>query len=297
MTDRLEAALNSALGAAGAGSDLLRDRFGRLAGFEGKGGFDMVTEADRSCERLIVERLHRDFPDHSIVGEEGAHIERSTDYCWYIDPLDGTANFVHKFPFFAISIALARQGQPVIGVVADPIRNECFSARLGAGARVNGKPIRVSSTGGIEESLLATVFPAHARESSGNIYYYQHLDSISHGVRRAGAAALDLAWVACGRLDALWGFGLRPWDFAVGVILVREAGGLVTELAGLRTSALRIFWRTTARCTIASSRFWERYPRAGLPARFRRRGWPEPSRKNCFTCERNRTPARKYKQS
>ena len=212
--------------------DLLRKSFQRRVEVEGKGNFDMVTEADRNCERLIVDRLHSHFPSHSIIGEEGAHIRRTGEFCWLIDPLDGTANFVHKFPFFAISIALIKEGQPILGVVSDPIRDECFSAEVGLGSRVNGVPSRVSLTSQVSESLLATVFPAHMRESNGNIYYYQHLDCMSHGVRRAGSAALDLAYVACGRLDALWGFGLKPWDYAAGLLLVREAGGFVTDMRG-----------------------------------------------------------------
>lgn len=213
-------------------SKLLRSRFDRFVHIESKGSFDVVTEADRSCERLIVERLHSRFPSHSIIGEEGTHIQAMGDFCWLIDPLDGTANFVHKFPFFAISIALIKEGQPILGVVSDPIHEECFSAELGLGSRVNGAPSKVSLTGQISESLLATVFPAHIRKSNQNIYYYQHLDCMSHGVRRAGSAALDLAYVACGRLDALWGFGLRPWDYAAGILLVSEAGGLVTDMMG-----------------------------------------------------------------
>ena len=228
MTDFMEAALEVSTEA----SDLLRNRFGRLVQVERKGNFDVVTEADRSCERLIVDRLHGYFPSHSIIGEEGTHIRGAGDFSWIIDPLDGTANFVHKFPFFAISIALIKEGQPILGVVSDPVHNECFSAEAGSGTRLNGMASKVSRTCQISESLLATVFPAHIRESNGNIYYYQHLDCMSHGVRRAGSAALDLAYVACGRLDALWGFGLKPWDYAGGLLLVPEAGGVVTDMMG-----------------------------------------------------------------
>ena len=228
MTDFLEAALEVSSEA----SALLRNCFEQFLEVERKGNFDMVTEADRRCERLIVDRLHRRFPSHSIIGEEGTHIRGASDCCWLIDPLDGTANFIHRFPFFAISIALVQEGQPIVGVVSDPVHQECFSAEVDSGTRLNDRPAQVSVTGQVSESLLATVFPAHLRETNGNIYYYQHLDCMSHGVRRAGSAALDLAYVACGRLDALWGFGLKPWDYAGGWLLVREAGGLVTDMRG-----------------------------------------------------------------
>jgi myo-inositol-1(or 4)-monophosphatase len=218
--------------AAGEAGSLLLDHFRKGHRHEAKGRFDLVTEADRACERLIVERLRSAFPFYSIVGEEGASYEGGSEYCWYIDPLDGTANFAHGFPAFCISIALVRGDQPVAAVLADPLHQETFAAERGAGAYLNGEAIRVSETGLIAESLLATVFPAHARATSGNVYYYQHLDSVSHGVRRAGSAALDLAYVASGRLDAMWGFGLHPWDLAAGVLLVCEAGGNVSDMKG-----------------------------------------------------------------
>jgi myo-inositol-1(or 4)-monophosphatase len=176
--------------------------------------------------------LGRYFPDHSIVGEEGAAVRGSSDYCWYIDPLDGTANFVHKFPFFATSIALVQAGQPIAGVISDPVRGEVFSAQRHRGAHLNGASIRVSAVDQLSGSMLGKVFPVHARESSGNIYYYQHLDCASHGVRRTGSAALDLAYVAAGRLDALWGFGLKPWDYTAGLILAEEAGGRASDMLG-----------------------------------------------------------------
>jgi myo-inositol-1(or 4)-monophosphatase len=230
MTDFLEVAVE----VSGEASALLRNRFESELDIERKGNFDMVTEADRSCERLIVDRLHRSFPNHSIVGEEGTHIRGDEDLCWLIDPLDGTANFVHKLPFFAVSIALIQDGQPIMGVISNPVRDECFAAERGSGTRLNGAPSKVSTISRVSESLLATVFPAHARESNGNIHYYHQLDSVSHGVRRSGSAALELAYVACGRLDALWGFGLKPWDYAAGLLFVREAGGVITDMLGQR---------------------------------------------------------------
>lgn len=218
--------------AAGEAGNLLLDYFGKGGGYASKGCFDVVTEADHACERLIVEWLRGAFPEYSVVGEEGGAHRGSSEYCWYIDPLDGTANFAHGYPAFCISIALVRGDQPVAGVVLDPWRGECFAAEEGGGATLNGKAIRVSETGRVAESLLGTVFPAHMRATSGNMYYYQHFDSVSHGVRRGGSAALDLAYVACGRLDGMWGFGLQAWDLAAGVVLVREAGGVVTDMRG-----------------------------------------------------------------
>jgi myo-inositol-1(or 4)-monophosphatase len=204
----------------------------RHIGFELKGEFDLVTEADRSSERLIVKRLKELYPTHSIVAEEGGGQQGSSEFCWYVDPLDGTTNFAHGFPAFNVTLALERAGELIAGVVFDPTRNEMFSAEKGAGAFLNGRPIRVSNAPKIETSLAATGFPSRKRHLNINIHFYYQLAMLSHGVRRAGSAALDLAYVACGRLDAFWEFGLNPWDMAAGILLIREAGGTCSDMRG-----------------------------------------------------------------
>jgi len=204
----------------------------RHIGFELKGEFDLVTEADRSSERHIVKRLKELYPTHSIVAEEGGGQQGSSEFCWYVDPLDGTTNFAHGFPAFNVTLALERAGELIAGVVFDPTRNEMFSAEKGAGAFLNGRPIRVSNAQRIETSLVATGFPSRKRHLNINIHFYYQLAMLSHGVRRAGSAALDLAYVACGRLDAFWEFGLNPWDMAAGILLIREAGGTCSDMRG-----------------------------------------------------------------
>ncbi len=204
----------------------------RKIGFDLKGDFDLVTEADRSSERLIVERLQSHFPTHGIIAEEGGGQEGSSEYRWYVDPLDGTTNFAHGFPAFNVTMGLERSGELIAGVVFDPLRNEMFTAELGAGAYLNHHRIHVTKEPRIERSLVATGFPSRKRHENVNVHFYYQLAMMSHGVRRAGAAALDLAYVACGRLDAFWEFGLNPWDMAAGVLLVREAGGTCTDMHG-----------------------------------------------------------------
>ncbi len=204
----------------------------RRIGFELKGEFDLVTEADRASEKLIVERLLKHFPSHSIVAEEGGGQQTNSEYHWYVDPLDGTTNFAHGFPAFNVTLALEKGGELVAGVVFDPLRKEMFSAERGSGAFLNGEPIRVTRTAAIESTLVATGFPSRKRHLNVNVHFYYQLAMLSHGVRRAGSAALDLAYVACGRLDAFWEFGLKPWDMAAGVLLIREAGGVCTGMRG-----------------------------------------------------------------
>jgi myo-inositol-1(or 4)-monophosphatase len=204
----------------------------RRIGFELKGTYDLVTEADRASEQLIVDRLHRQFPNHAILAEEGGGNDGSSEYCWYVDPLDGTTNFAHGFPVYNVSLGLERSGEMIAGVIYDPTRDEMFQAELGSGAYLNGKPIHVTATSRIEDSLSATGFPSRKRHQNVNIHFYYQLAMMSHGVRRAGAAALDLAYVACGRLDFFWEFALKPWDVAAGSLLVREAGGLCTDMSG-----------------------------------------------------------------
>ncbi|MFB3814400.1 MAG: inositol monophosphatase family protein [Terriglobales bacterium] len=225
---------------------LLAGYFRRRIGYEYKGDVDLVTEADRRSEALIVGRIHEYWPDHNIMGEEGTRHESGSEWRWYVDPLDGTTNFAHGFPVFCVSLGLERKDELVAGVLYDPTRDELFAAEKGSGATLNGVRVRVSKTEKLVESLLATGFPSHKRHKNPNIYFYHQLTLASHGLRRAGSAALDLAYVAAGRIDGFWEFNLNPWDTAAGVLLVREAGGVVTRFDG---SA----WRLDSRETLASN--------------------------------------------
>jgi myo-inositol-1(or 4)-monophosphatase len=211
---------------------LLANYFERRVAFELKGEFDLVTEADRASEKLVVERLRSHFPQHSIVAEEGGGHESASEYRWYVDPLDGTTNFAHSFPMFNVTLGLERAGQMIAGVVYDPVRQEMFSAELGGGAYLNNRRIHVSACKRLEDSLSSTGFPSRKRHQNINIHFYHQMAMASHGVRRTGSAALDLAYVSCGRLDAFWEFGLKPWDMAAGTLLVREAGGAVSDMKG-----------------------------------------------------------------
>ncbi len=217
---------------------LLMDHFSRRVVIEYKGDVDLVTAADRASEKLIVERLRSRWPEHDLVGEEGARNDTGADYRWYVDPLDGTTNFAHGYPVFCVSIALVRKDEQLeVGILYDPTRDEMFAAERGQGATLNGKSIHVSRTESLAESLLGTGFPSHKRHQNPNIHFYQQLTLRSHGVRRAGSAALDMANVASGRYDGFWEFNLNPWDTAAGALLVQEAGGIVNRFDG---SAFRL---------------------------------------------------------
>jgi myo-inositol-1(or 4)-monophosphatase len=204
----------------------------RRVPFELKGEFDLVTEADRASEKLIVERLQAAFPQHGIVAEEGGGFISPSEYRWYVDPLDGTTNFAHSLPIFNVTLALERAGEMLAGVVFDPIRQEMFTAERGSGAYLNDRRIHVSSVARLDSSLLCTGFPTRRRHLNFNVHFYHQLAMATHGVRRTGSAAIDLAWVACGRLDGFWEFGLKPWDMAAGRLLVAEAGGQVSDMRG-----------------------------------------------------------------
>jgi myo-inositol-1(or 4)-monophosphatase len=211
---------------------LLATYFERRVAFELKGEFDLVTEADRASEKLVVERLRSYFPSHSIVAEEGGGHEGGSDFCWYVDPLDGTTNFAHGFPIFNVTLALERAGELIAGVVFDPIARELFAAERGSGSYLNQRPIHVSNTQRLEDSLFSTGFPSRKRHLGINLHFYHQIAMATHGVRRTGSAAIDLAWVACGRLDGFWEFGLNPWDMAAGKLLVTEAGGGCCDMCG-----------------------------------------------------------------
>jgi len=220
---------------------LLREFYHRGVTTEYKGDVDLVTEADRASEALIVARLKEMLPSHGVYGEEGTRQGLENEFRWYIDPLDGTTNFAHGFPAFCVvmgcerrapGLAADQDGEMVAGVIYDPLRDEMFSAERGGGAKLNGKAIHVSKAKLLQESLIATGFPSHKRHLNPNVHFYQEFTLRSHGVRRAGSAALDLAYVACGRLDGYWEFKLNPWDTSAGYLLVEEAGGVVTHFDG-----------------------------------------------------------------
>lgn len=220
---------------------LLREFYRRGVATEYKSDVDLVTEADRASEKLIVERLHAVFPEHGIYGEEGTRERIDREYRWYIDPLDGTTNFAHGFPVFCVSMGLehrppslpaSQDGELIAGIVYDPLRDELFTAEKGKGAYLDGVRIHASKVAELAEALVATGFPSRKRHDNPNIHFYQQFTLRSHGVRRAGSAALDLAYTACGRFDAYWEFNLNPWDTSAGALLVLEAGGTVTTFDG-----------------------------------------------------------------
>ncbi|MBV9158125.1 MAG: inositol monophosphatase [Acidobacteriaceae bacterium] len=226
MADFLDAAIEIAREA---GQVLLAHRG---VAFELKGAYDLVTAADRASEQLVLTRLKERFPQHGIVAEEGGRAEMHSELRWYVDPLDGTTNFAHGFPMWNVTLALARNDEVIAGVIYDPLNRELFAAERGAGARLNGAPIQVSKASVLNDSLVATGFPSRKRHHNVNIHFYYQLAMLTHGVRRGGSAALDLAYTACGRLEAFWEFGLNPWDMAAGTLLVEEAGGKVSGMGG-----------------------------------------------------------------
>ncbi len=205
---------------------------------------DLVTEVDKGSEQMIRNLIHTHFPDHAILGEEGVEpgpeasgraLEEASgeEYLWIVDPIDGTTNFVHGFPFFTVSIALAHKGEPIVGVVYDPSHDELFVAEKGKGAYVRGKKISVSAERSLSESLIATGFPTdHQRAFPVNMLGLQALAPKARNIRVAGSAALHLAYVAAGRLSGFWEIGLNAWDMAAGVLLIQEAGGKVTDTLG-----------------------------------------------------------------
>ncbi len=228
MNPFLEIAIETAREAGG----ILLQEFDRPVKISYKGEVDIVTQADRRSEEAVVTRLRTHFPTHAIVAEEGGGSETDSPFRWHVDPLDGTTNFAHGYPCFAVSIGLEEAGELVAGVIYQPVSGEMFTAARGEGAYRNGKKIQVSSIDKLSTSLLVTGFPSVKRTQNPNIHYYWDFTLRSHGVRRDGSAALDLASVACGRFEGFWEFGLYSWDTAAGVLLVREAGGLVTRFDG-----------------------------------------------------------------
>lgn len=210
------------------------EHLGNVKCVEYKGAINLVTEVDRECEELIVGEIRKRYPDDDILAEEGTGERQNAKRRWIVDPLDGTVNYAHGFPFFCVSIALEDKGELAAGVIYDPNRGEMFAAEKGLGAKLNGGKISVSKTPALKQSLVATGFAYNVREGEKN----DNLDNFANfimtalAVRRPGSAAIDLAWVACGRIDGFWELFLRPWDIAAGTLIIREAGGTVTSFDG-----------------------------------------------------------------
>lgn len=227
----LQRFLDIATEAASAGGAVLQYYWGNLSNIQQKGRpGDLVTEADKAAEKEVLSVLRRHLPDHAILAEESGSIgEQKDGLLWAVDPLDGTTNYTHQYPFCGCSVGLLIDGKPAVGAIFDPVHNHLFRAAKGLGATVNRQPINVSETASLADSLLVTGFAYDRRETIDNNYAeFCHLTHLTQGVRRGGAASIDLAYVACGRLDGYWERGLSPWDLAAGVILVEEAGGQVT---------------------------------------------------------------------
>ena len=227
--------LNIAVRAARRAGDHIVRKINKLPDIvvEVKAQNDYVTEVDRQAEALIIEELLKAFPGHGFVGEESGIIEGKDDFQWIIDPLDGTTNYIHGFPHYAVSIACKNAGKLVHAVIYDPIKQELFTASKGDGATLNNRRIRVSNLRTTDSALLATGFPFRQPQQLGQFQkIFGEFFSSASDIRRAGSAALDLAYVAAGRLDGYWESGLQSWDIAAGALIVREAGGIVTDFSG-----------------------------------------------------------------
>lgn len=228
----LEHAKRVGIAAAYAGAKVLHERFGNISKIDKKGAFNLLTEADTESENKIITTIREAFPDHAILAEESGAIEGTGKYRWLIDPLDGTTNFAHQLPIFAISIALTMDTEIVLGLVLNPMDGELFSAISGQGAQLNGNAIKVSSTESVNESLLVTGFPYNFSAIEEPIMRrFTVCQNASQGVRRLGSAALDLCYVACGRFDGFWEQNLNPWDTAAGAVIATEAQAVITNFS------------------------------------------------------------------
>jgi myo-inositol-1(or 4)-monophosphatase len=227
--------LNFAIQTARDAGAILVDRLGR-AQVSNKGDIDLVTEADVASEQLIIERIRSHYPRHAILAEEsGASEELNTgksEWKWIIDPLDGTTNYAHGYPCFCVSIGLEREGVIEIGVIYDPSRDELFAAERGQGATLNGRRMRVSDVADLNQAMLCTGFPYNVRERPNFARDFANFTMTAQAVRRDGSAAIDLAYLACGRFDGFWEDGLNAWDVAAGILLIEEAGGQITDFKG-----------------------------------------------------------------
>ena len=214
------------------GGSLIKRSVGKVAKISYKGRDNIVTDVDKASERMIIKIIRSHFPGHSILSEEKGAIGRGSEYKWIVDPLDGTTNFAHAFPFFCVSIALEISGEVILGIVYDPMRDELFSAVPGAGAYLNGRKISVSGVKKLSGAFVATGFSYGNKRKDKNIPNFRRILMQTMAVRRAGSAALDLSYVACGRFDAFWEMDLKPWDSAAGYLIVKEAKGMVTKFDG-----------------------------------------------------------------
>ena len=225
--------LNDLITLARASGEILLHSFGQHLRVDHKGLIDLVTEVDRQSEQFLLTHIRQRFPADRVVAEESGELAGRLDHAWYIDPLDGTVNYVHGLPFYSVSIAYAEHGKLLLAVVYDPSRDELFSAEAGAGAWLGGEPIHPANAPDLDHALLVTGFPYDIRTNpENNLDHYAHFALHSQGVRRLGSAAMDLCYVACGRLDGFWELRLNPWDVAAGGLIAREAGAVVTNLAG-----------------------------------------------------------------
>ena len=244
----LNQAKRVAIAAAYRGGKILAAKLGRITRIEHKGVIDLVTEADREAESRIVDTIRQQYPQHGFLAEEGGAVQGQVDGLWIIDPLDGTTNFAHGLPTCCVSIAFMAEAAIQLGVVLAPFANELFVAVRGAGAQCNGRPIRVSPTGALVDSLLVTGFPYNVRDIlEPTVKRFSRCLAASRGLRRLGSAALDLCYVATGRFEAFWEENLKPWDTAAGALIVEEAGGRVTDFAN------RYFQPTDSQTTLATN--------------------------------------------
>lgn len=227
----LNIAINSALKA----GNILVNNIGKISkrNIKLKKAFDFVTHIDKKSEEIIINTIKRKFPEHRFLSEESIHDKEISGYRWIIDPLDGTTNFIHQYMLFSISIALQKDGEIVLGVIYDPVKKELFTAQKGRGAFLNNKPIHVSKTSKLKDSLIITGFPFRNKSVIDKyIAIFKKLFLKVSDIRRDGSAALDLAFVACGRCDGFFEIGLSPWDIAAGSIIIKEAGGIITDFTG-----------------------------------------------------------------
>jgi myo-inositol-1(or 4)-monophosphatase len=265
VSDEYRQYRQAAEGLAAEAGRLLRDAYGRVEARE-KGPGDLVTEADLASQRLIAERIRRDFPEHTLLAEEEGQLADPTrPWRWIVDPLDGTINFAHGFSFWSVSIALEHAGALVVGVVHNPMTGDMYSAALGGGATLNGRPLAVSATDRLSAALISTALPTDLSASADlQMAYMRRFSMGTHSVRRTGSSALNLAIVAAGGFDVCYATAMNPWDAAAGVVLVREAGGTVTGLSGSPYDLYRQEILATNGRVHAESLQWLAEARAGL---------------------------------
>jgi myo-inositol-1(or 4)-monophosphatase len=234
MTNDIVKFLSVAWDAANSAGEIVRARWHQPKTIDYKGAIDLVTSVDRETERSIVELIQKNFPSHSILAEEQTDLRGDdNEYRWIIDPLDGTTNFAHGYPQVSISVGLEQSGRLILGLVYDPLRRECFRAVKGQGATLNGSPIQISTVKELDKALLATGFAYDHREKADfYLTFFRAFLTRCQGIRRAGSAALDLCYLACGRIDGFWELKLKPWDTAAASLIVAEAGGSISDFAG-----------------------------------------------------------------